>query len=84
MIKFPSLANTSFEREIWKGNFGRIQFLFKLCCEQTLVWKTHRLANIAMQGDIQARKYRALVCSKPLLEHTIGQDQNNFKLSVSV
>ena len=23
----------------------------------TLVWNTHRLANVTMQGDIQARKY---------------------------
>ena len=34
MFKFPSLVNSWFEREIWKGNFGRIQFLSKSCCEQ--------------------------------------------------
>ena len=27
MFKCPSLVNSLFEREIWKGNFGRIQFL---------------------------------------------------------
>ena len=24
MFKFPSLVNSSFEREIWEGNFGRL------------------------------------------------------------
>ena len=37
------------------GNFGRIQFLSKSCCEQTH-WFERPIANVAMQGDIQAEE----------------------------
>lgn len=44
----------------------------------TLVWKTHRLANVAMQGDIQARKYGELVCTEPLNIQNLQEQDHSF------
>ena len=51
-----------------KEKSGRVLIPFQVMLwTNTLVLKTHCLANIAMKGDIQARKYWELVCSEPLL-----------------
>ena len=47
----------------------------------TLVWKTHCLANVAMQGDIQARKYWESVCTETLNIQNL-QEQDHSSLSL--
>ena len=49
------------------GRVILVEFNFdKMLCTNALVSKTYRLADVAIQGDIQAREYWEFVCPESL------------------